>query len=90
MLCGQTRILLKIKYIKKTFKQRIIHWLKYSYSKELRPFEKGKCHSCLWCDYFHDCKAELDWQLGQNWEQVSQTEFYYVGLPEQTYSPFDK
>lgn len=50
MLCGLTRIVSRIK-----------HMLFFSFSKKYRPFEHLKCHECLWCEYFDDCKSEFDY-----------------------------
>ena len=51
MLCGQILTRLKI---------RILVFLKWSFSNEMRPFEKHKCHACLWCKYVDECKCEYD------------------------------
>lgn len=53
MLCGLTRLVSRIK-----------HMLFFSFSKKYRPFEHLKCHECLWCEYFDDCKEEFDYVLG--------------------------
>ena len=53
MLCGLTRIVSRIK-----------HLLFFSFSKKYRPFEHLKCHECLWCKFFDDCKKEHDYMLG--------------------------
>lgn len=52
MLCGLTLIASRIK-----------HMLFFSFSKKYRPFEHLKCHECLWCEYFDDCKREHDMML---------------------------
>lgn len=49
MSCGATRFLSRIK-----------HMLFFSFSKKHRPFERYKCHTCLWCKYFDDCKYDFD------------------------------
>lgn len=49
MLCGLTRLVSRIK-----------HMLFFSFSKKYRPFEHLKCHECLWCKFFDDCKKEHD------------------------------
>lgn len=53
MLCGLTRLASRIK-----------HMLFFSFSKKYRPFEYLKCHECLWCEFFDDCKKEHDYMLG--------------------------
>ena len=53
MLCGLTRLVSRIK-----------HMLFFSFSKKYRPFEHLKCHECLWCEFFDDCKKEHDYMLG--------------------------
>jgi len=53
MLCGLTRLASRIK-----------HMLFFSFSKKYRPFEHLKCHECLWCKFFDDCKKEHDYMLG--------------------------
>ena len=53
MLCGLTRLVSRIK-----------HLLFFSFSKKYRPFEHLKCHECLWCKFFDDCKKEHDYMLG--------------------------
>lgn len=50
MSCGLTRIVSRIK-----------HMIFFSFSKKYRPFEHLKCHECLWCKYFDDCKQEFDY-----------------------------
>lgn len=50
MSCGRIRILSRIK-----------HMLFFSFSKKYRPFEHLKCHECLWCEFFDDCKSEFDY-----------------------------
>ena len=52
MLCGLTRLVSRIK-----------HMLFFSFSKKYRPFEHLKCHECLWCKFFDDCKKEHDLML---------------------------
>lgn len=52
MLCGLTRIVSRIK-----------HMIFFSFSKKYRPFEHLKCHECLWCKFFDDCKEEHDRML---------------------------
>lgn len=52
MLCGLTHIASRIK-----------HMLFFSFSKKYRPFEHLKCHECLWCKFFDDCKKEYDYAL---------------------------
>lgn len=52
MSCGLTRILSRIK-----------HMLFFSFSKKYRPFEHLKCHECLWCEFFDDCKFEHDYMM---------------------------
>lgn len=59
MLCGLTRLVSRIK-----------HMLFFSFSKKYRPFEHLKCHECLWCKYFDDCKKEHDYMLGLDNEVV--------------------
>lgn len=53
MLCGLTRLVSRIK-----------HMLFFSFSKKYRPFEHLKCHECLWCKFFDDCKKEHDYAMG--------------------------
>ena len=53
MLCGLTRIVSRIK-----------HMIFFSFSKKYRPFEHLKCHECLWCEFFDDCKKEHDYAMG--------------------------
>ena len=55
MLCGLTRLVSRIK-----------HMLFFSFSKKYRPFEHLKCHECLWCEYFDDCKEEFDYVLAND------------------------
>lgn len=50
MLCGLIRLVSRIK-----------HMLFFSFSKKYRPFEHLKCHECLWCEFFDDCKSEFDY-----------------------------
>lgn len=52
MLCGLTRLVSRIK-----------HMLFFSFSKKYRPFEHLKCHECLWCKFFDDCKEEHERML---------------------------
>lgn len=52
MLCGLTRILSRIK-----------HLLFFSFSRKYRPFDINKCHQCLWCKFFDDCKREHEYLL---------------------------
>lgn len=52
MLCGPTRIVSRIK-----------HMIFFSFSKKYRPFEHLKCHECLWCKFFDDCKQEHERML---------------------------
>lgn len=52
MLCGLTRIVSRIK-----------HMIFFSFSKKYRPFEHLKCHECLWCKFFDDCKQEHERML---------------------------
>lgn len=52
MLCGLTRIVSRIK-----------HMIFFSFSKKYRPFEHLKCHECLWCKFFDDCKKEYDYMI---------------------------
>lgn len=59
MLCGLTRLASRIK-----------HMIFFSFSKKYRPFEHLKCHECLWCEYFDDCKEEFDYVLGLDDEVV--------------------
>lgn len=61
MLCGLTRLVSKIK-----------HMLFFSFSKKYRPFEHLKCHECLWCKYFDDCKKEHDYMLGLENEVIGE------------------
>ena len=53
MLCGLIRLASRTK-----------HLVFYSFSKKYRPFERHKCHECLWCEFFDDCKADHDYMLG--------------------------
>lgn len=53
MLCGLTRLASRTK-----------HLIFYSFSKKYRPFEHHKCHECLWCEFFDDCKADNDYMKG--------------------------
>ena len=50
MLCGLTRILLRIKWL-----------IFFSFDKRKRPFETGKCHACLWCKYLDNCMEDYKW-----------------------------
>ena len=47
MLCGQISILSRIKWL-----------FSYSFSKTKRPYETGKCHDCLWCEYIQQCMED--------------------------------
>ena len=47
MLCGLTRLVSRIKWL-----------FGYSFSKTKRPFETGKCHECLWCEFFDNCQED--------------------------------
>lgn len=49
MLCGVIRIASRIK-----------HMIVFSFSRKYRPFEHLKCHECVWCEFFDDCKADFD------------------------------
>lgn len=68
MLCGLTRIASRIK-----------HMLFFSFSKKYRPFEHLKCHECLWCKFFDDCKSEFDY--ARSFEEPAEDEWYCVGTP---------
>lgn len=68
MLCGRIRILSRIK-----------HMLFFSFSKKYRPFEHLKCHECLWCEFFDDCKSEFDY--ARSFETSPKDEWYCVGTP---------
>lgn len=59
MLCGQIHLVSRIK-----------HLLFFSFSNKYRPFEKYKCHSCLWCTYFNDCKEEH--ANMQMWDKIAE------------------
>ena len=61
MLCGLTRLVSRIK-----------HMLFFSFSKKYRPFEHLKCHECLWCEYFDECKEEFDYMLGLENEVIGE------------------
>lgn len=49
MLCGVIRIASRIK-----------HMIVFSFSKKYRPFEHLKCHDCLFCPFFDECKEDFD------------------------------
>ena len=71
MSCGRIRILSRIK-----------HMLFFSFSKKYRPFEHLKCHECLWCEYFDDCKSEFDYARSfETDETPPKDEWYCVGTP---------
>ena len=53
MLCGLTRLASRTK-----------HLIFYSFNKKYRPFEHHKCHECLWCEFFDDCKSDHDYMMG--------------------------
>ena len=68
MLCGLTRLVSRIK-----------HMIFFSFSKKYRPFEHLKCHECLWCKYFDDCKSEFDY--ARSWDDVEgKDKLYYVDM----------
>lgn len=58
---------------------RIKHMLFFSFSKKYRPFEHLKCHECLWCEFFDDCKKEHDCMLSLDNEVV-------IGEPVDSYN----
>lgn len=68
MLCGLTRIASRIK-----------HMLFFSFSKKYRPFEHLKCHECLWCEFFDDCKQEFDY--ARLFDTQPEDEWQCVGTP---------
>lgn len=68
MLCGLTHIVSRIK-----------HMLFFSFSKKYRPFEHLKCHECLWCKFFNDCKQEFDY--ARSFDNQPEDEWYCVGTP---------
>ena len=47
MSCGRISILSRIKWL-----------IGYSFSKTKRPYETGKCHDCLWCEYIQQCMED--------------------------------
>lgn len=47
MLCGRISILSRIKWL-----------FGYSFSRTKRPYETGKCHDCLWCEYIQQCMED--------------------------------
>lgn len=71
MSCGLTRIVSRIK-----------HMIFFSFSKKYRPFEHLKCHECLWCKYFDDCKQEFDYARSFETDEIpAEDEWYCVGTP---------
>ena len=75
MLCGLTRIASRIK-----------HMIFFSFSKKYRPFEHLKCHGCLWCKYFDDCKQEFDYEMSLDAVSYS----FHGGLTHAKYTPVAK
>ena len=47
MSCGRISFLSRIKWL-----------LCYSFSRTKRPYETGKCHDCLWCEYIQQCMED--------------------------------
>ena len=47
MLCGRISFLSRIKWL-----------IGYSFSKTKRPYETGKCHDCMWCEYIQQCMED--------------------------------
>ena len=47
MLCGRISFLSRIKWL-----------FCYSFSRTKRPYETGKCHDCLWCEYIQQCMED--------------------------------
>ena len=47
MSCGRINILSRIKWL-----------IGYSFSRTKRPYETGKCHDCLWCEYIQQCMED--------------------------------
>lgn len=47
MSCGRISILSRIKWL-----------IGYSFSRTKRPYETGKCHDCLWCEYIQQCMED--------------------------------
>lgn len=47
MSCGRISILSRIKWM-----------IGYSFSRTKRPYETGKCHDCLWCEYIQQCMED--------------------------------
>ena len=72
MLCGLTRLVSRIK-----------HMLFFSFSKKYRPFEHLKCHECLWCEFFDDCKKEHDMMLGLD----AAADSFHGGLTHANHTP---
>ena len=75
MLCGLTRIVSRIK-----------HMLFFSFSKKYRPFEHLKCHECLWCKFFDECKNEHDYMLSLDATSNS----FRKGTTHAVYTPVSK
>lgn len=63
MLCGRISILSRIKWL-----------FGYSFSKTKRPYETGKCHDCLWCEYIQQCmedyKCLVEPEVTGEWKEV--------------------
>lgn len=71
MSCGRIRILSRIK-----------HMLFFSFSKKYRPFEHLKCHECLWCKFFDDCKGEFDYARSLDIDEAPlKNKWYFIDMP---------
>ena len=66
MSCGRISILSRIKWL-----------IGYSFSKTKRPYETGKCHDCLWCEYIQQCmedyKCLVESEITGDWHKIAKT-----------------
>ena len=69
MLCGRISFLSRIKWL-----------FGYSFSKTKRPYETGKCHDCLWCEYVQQCmedyKCLVEPEITGEWNEEVYGEAY--------------
>lgn len=79
MLCGRTSFLSRIKWL-----------LTFSFSKTKRPFETGKCHSCLWCEYIENCMADYTYfvkpEIAGDFEDANWYPYTSEGLAENEFT----
>ena len=68
MSCGRISILSRIKWL-----------IGYSFSRTKRPYETGKCHDCLWCEYIQQCmedyKCLVEPEITGEWHEVYGEDF---------------